>query len=122
MAVITKFFVVRNGVEIDKVFEDKKQAEAFDKMLDAAEKLTELIRNAELPAEIDEKTIEEISICLAKNAPAVTQILKGVKPLTPEKTSGEKKAGPTREQPAPSEPVAKKRPGQKPARKSKSDK
>jgi hypothetical protein len=35
MAVITKFFVVRDGVELDKVFSEKKDAETYDKMLDA---------------------------------------------------------------------------------------
>ena len=39
MAVITRYIVVRNGVELDKVFSEKKEAEAYDKMLDAADNL-----------------------------------------------------------------------------------
>ena len=39
MAVVAKFFVVRDGVEIDQVFSEKKEAEAYDKMLDAAQKI-----------------------------------------------------------------------------------
>lgn len=82
MAVITKFFIVRNGVETGDVFEDKKQAEAFDKMLDASEKLSAFIRGADLPVKIDGDTIDKISVCLAKNAPEVTRILKGIKPIS----------------------------------------
>jgi len=44
MAVIAKFFVVRNGVELDKVFTEKKDAETYDIMLDAAEQLAEFIK------------------------------------------------------------------------------
>ncbi|MBW2367302.1 MAG: YebG family protein [Deltaproteobacteria bacterium] len=83
MAVITKFFIVRNGVELDKVFEDKKMAEAYDKMLDAAENLAAFIKHSDLQVDIDAKTVDEISIYLAKNAPEVTRILKGLKPITP---------------------------------------
>ncbi len=96
MAVITKYFVVRNGVELDKIFEVKKEAEAYDNMLDAAEKLAILIRQGELSVEIDEKVIDEISICLAKNSQEVTKILKGVRPLPSRK--------PTKTEPASDEP------------------
>ena len=36
MAVITKYVVVRDGVELDREFLVKKEADAYDKMLDAA--------------------------------------------------------------------------------------
>ena len=111
MAVITKYFIVRNGVEIDEVFEDKRRAEAYDKMLDASEKLSELIRDAKLPIEMDDDTIDKISVCLAKNAPEVTLILKGIKPL-PSQPAEEKKPAPPEKTGA--ETVAKKRPGKKP--------
>ncbi len=81
MAVITKFFIVRNGVELDKVFEDKKEADAYDKMLDAAESLAAFIKQGELEIGLEEKAIDEISVFLAKNAAEVTNILKGIKPL-----------------------------------------
>ena len=33
MVVIIRYIVVRNGVELDQVFTIKKEAEAYDKML-----------------------------------------------------------------------------------------
>lgn len=95
MAVITKFFIVRNGVELDRVFTDKKVAEGYDKMLDAADKLSDLIRQAELPGKLDDKVIMEISICLAKNAPEVSKILKNVKPIPAPSTTPQKPADET---------------------------
>ena len=83
MAVITKYIVVRDGVELDQVFADKKEAEAYDKMLDAAQELTRLIRQGDLPIDLDAETIDAVAIHLAKNAPAVTTILKSVKPFKP---------------------------------------
>lgn len=83
MTVIAKYVVVRDGVELDEVFTDKKAAEAYDKMLDAAQGLAELIKQGPLNIEVDAKTVDEISIHLAKNAPEVTTILKAVKPIKP---------------------------------------
>ena len=81
MAVITKYIVVRDGVELDRTFADKKEAEAYDKMLDAAQDLALLLKQGDLQTVVDDKTIYEISVYLAKNAPAVAQILRSVKPL-----------------------------------------
>ena len=83
MAVITKYIVVRDGVELDQVFADKKEAEAYDKMLDAAQDLSSLIKQGDLPIELDAETIGAVAIYLAKHAPAVTKILKSVKPFKP---------------------------------------
>jgi dsDNA-binding SOS-regulon protein len=83
MAVITKYVVVRNGVELDKEFLVKKEADAYDKMLDAADNLAAFIRDAGLEIDLDGKTIEALSIFLAQNGPEVTRILKGLKPVTP---------------------------------------
>ena len=94
MAVITRFIVVRNGVELDKVFDVKKEADAYDKMLDVAENLAEFIKKSDLQIDLDAKTVEKISICLAKNAPEVTKILKGIKPITPPAAKIEKPADP----------------------------
>ena len=77
MAVITRFIVVRNGVELDKVFEDKKEADAYDKMLDAADNLAAFIKQSDLQIDLDAKTIDAVSIYLAQNASEVTRILKG---------------------------------------------
>ena len=94
MAVITRFIVVRNGVELDKVFDVKKEADAYDKMLDAAENLAVFINKGDLQINLDAKTVEEISIYLAKNAPEVTSILRGIKPVTPPAAKIEKPADP----------------------------
>jgi dsDNA-binding SOS-regulon protein len=83
MAVITRFIVVRNGVELDKVFDLKKEADAYDKMLDAADNLAAFIKKSDLQIDLDAKTVEEISTCLAKNAPEVINILRGIKPIKP---------------------------------------
>lgn len=86
MAVITRFIVVRNDVELDKVFEIKKEADAYDKMLDAAENLAAFIKRSDLKVDLDTKTIDDIAICLAENAPEVNKILKGIKPYVPATT------------------------------------
>lgn len=90
MAVITKYVVVRDGVELEPAFLNKKEAEAYDSMLDAAQALIALIEQGNLQIDLNHKTIEEISIHLAKNAPAVMQILKPVKPFKPEQDDAKK--------------------------------
>ena len=83
MAVITRYIVVRNGVELDQVFSVKREAEAYDKMLDAAENLAAFIKSSELDVKVEESTIDAIAILLAKNGPEVVRILKGIKPIMP---------------------------------------
>jgi hypothetical protein len=83
MSVITKFVVVRNGVELEQIFTDKKEAEAYDQLLDASQEIAELIKQGDLQIEVDARAIDDIAIFLARNAPAVTRILKAVKPLKP---------------------------------------
>jgi hypothetical protein len=106
MAVITRYVVVRQGVEIEPVFSVKKEAEAYDKMLDAAEDLAGFIKNGELDLPVEDAAVEAVALLLAKRAPEVVKILKGIKPVLtpsevaavpePEKTAprGEKKRGP----------------------------
>ena len=83
MAVITKYVVVRNGVELDREFLVKKDADAYDKMLEAAENLAAYIKDAGLPLKADAATIDAICVFLAQNGPEVTRILKGLKPVSP---------------------------------------
>lgn len=83
MAVITKYVVVRNGVELEKEFLIKKDADAYDKMLDAAENLAAFIKEGELSIDLDDEAIDTLSVFLAKNGPDVTRILKGIKPAKP---------------------------------------
>lgn len=83
MAVITKYVVVRNGAELDEVFLVKKEADAYDKMLDAAEDLAAFISDAGLEIDLDRKVVDAIAVFLAKNGPEVSRILKGIKPVAP---------------------------------------
>ena len=114
MAVITRFIVVRNGVELDKVFEDKKEADAYDRMLDAADNLAAFIKQNDLQIDLDAKTVDAVSIFLAKNAPEVTRILKGLKPVTPAAAKFEKSADPV---PAEDKKTPGRKPGAKPKEK-----
>jgi dsDNA-binding SOS-regulon protein len=93
MAVITRYIVVRNGVELDKVFTDKKKAEAWDRMLEAAEQLAGLIKAAELDPPIEPAVVDAIGVFLAENGPRVTRILKGVKPVAALATATDKASG-----------------------------
>ena len=93
MAVITRYVVVRDGVELDRVFSVKKDAEAYDRMLDAADGIARLIREADLDVDIAPATVDAVAVLLAKNAPEVSAILKGVKPV------GVPAAGPPAEAP-----------------------
>ncbi|MBU0992001.1 MAG: YebG family protein [Proteobacteria bacterium] len=83
MAVIVKYVVVRDNVELEQTFTNKKEAEAYDNLLDAAQGLGALMKQGDLQIDVDPKTIDDISIYLAKNAMAVLQILKSVKPINP---------------------------------------
>ena len=76
MAVIVKYIVVRNGVE-KMTFTSKKEADAYDKMLDIADDLFEYIETAGL--DIKEEPLEELSLFLSQNKDRVINILKGVK-------------------------------------------
>jgi uncharacterized protein len=55
----------------------KRQADAYDKILEAAEALAELIELSAI--EIDEDALEELTIYLARHAPEVKTILKGLR-------------------------------------------
>ena len=55
----------------------KQEADAYDKMLDAADNLAELIESSGI--EMDEYVLEELTIFLAKRAPKLRTILKGLK-------------------------------------------
>ena len=97
MAVIVKYVVERDGVE-KMTFTSKKDADAYDKMLDVADSLSDFIMSS--PIEINDGIAEELSLFLAQNSPSLQHILKGgkVKPkieteaLGNEKTPKVKKA------------------------------
>ncbi|MDX2322469.1 MAG: YebG family protein [Moritella sp.] len=76
MAVIVKYVVERNGVE-KMTSTSKKEADAYDKMLDVADGLTDFISTSSLA--IDDRLAEELALYLAQNSASLQQILKGGK-------------------------------------------
>ncbi|QFU23107.1 YebG family protein [Shewanella eurypsychrophilus] len=82
MAVVTKFVVVREGVE-KMTFTSKKEADAYDKMLDIADNLTPFLTESDL--ELDDGTCEKISFFLAQNKEKLLSLLKGMAPQKPTK-------------------------------------
>jgi len=76
MAVIVQYVVERNGVQ-KMVFPTKKEADAYDKMLDIAEELFALLKQGEF--QIPEEQLEQIAFHLAKHSAQVSDALKGMK-------------------------------------------
>ncbi|MGL4206447.1 MAG: YebG family protein [Aeromonadaceae bacterium] len=76
MAVEIKYVVVRNGEE-KMTFVSKKEADAYDKMLDLADELTQLLAGA--PIALDETQQEALALFLAQQREQLTLILKGGK-------------------------------------------
>lgn len=74
MAVIVKYVVVRNGKE-DMIFTTKKEAEAYDKMLDIAERLHEFLQTAEV--DIAEDKLDELAFFMAQHREPIGRLLKG---------------------------------------------
>jgi len=77
MAVIVKYIVVRNGEE-KMTFATKKEADAYDKMLDIADNLFEFLESSKI--KFSENQLEDISLLLADNKDKLIPILRGVKP------------------------------------------
>ncbi|MFT5788538.1 MAG: dsDNA-binding SOS-regulon protein [Shewanella sp.] len=86
MAVITKFVVVREGVE-KMTFTSKKEADAYDKMLDVADNLIPFLSKSELG--LEDNDIEKIGFYLAQHKDELQSLLKG---SVPEKKKPTKKA------------------------------
>lgn len=89
MTVETRYVVMRNDAEV-KTFMDKKAADEYDKMLDMADAMTELL--SESPLDLDEGQCEELSIFLAEKREEVLIALqaKKVKPAKSKKITEEK--------------------------------
>ncbi len=81
MAVIVKYIVVRNGEE-KMTFATKKEADAYDKMLDIADNLFNFFEKSKIKPKIKiaETQLEEISLLLAENRIELIHVLRGVKP------------------------------------------
>ncbi|MFT6976635.1 MAG: dsDNA-binding SOS-regulon protein [Shewanella psychromarinicola] len=74
MAVITQFVVVREGVE-KMTFISKKEADAYDKMLDISDNLVPFLIKADLG--LDENKCEQLAFYLANNKDELSNLLKG---------------------------------------------
>ena len=55
----------------------KQQADAYDRLIDAAGGLADLIEGCGI--EMDEFVLEELTICLASHAPAIRDLFKNLK-------------------------------------------
>ena len=73
MAVETKFVVVRKGEE-KMTFASKKEADAYDKLLDMADAFTEWLLQSGM--EMDETQAENLGLYLAEQKEAVQHILR----------------------------------------------
>ncbi len=82
MAVIVKYVVERNGEE-KMTFTSKAEADAYDKMLDMADELFELIGKSELLE--DEAKQEELSLYLAQHKEEVLFALGAKRRAAPKK-------------------------------------
>ncbi|MDN3717451.1 multidrug DMT transporter permease [Vibrio breoganii] len=82
MAVIVKYVVERNGEE-KMTFTSKAEADAYDKMLDMADELFELLGNSEIIT--DEGQQEELSMYLAKHKEEVLYALGAKRKPAPKK-------------------------------------
>ena len=72
----------RNGVERLRTT-DKKAADAYDKVLENADRLARMLRDDRVLPDLPEAELEELSIYLARNAKNVERVLKGKEPERP---------------------------------------
>jgi dsDNA-binding SOS-regulon protein len=77
MAVIVKYVVVRDGKE-DMIFTTKKEADAYDKMLDIAEQLHDFILTSEIDIGVDQ--LDDLTFFMAQHRDQIGSILKGITP------------------------------------------
>ncbi|GLO61682.1 2-hydroxyacid dehydrogenase [Vibrio sp. MACH09] len=84
MAVIVKYVVERNGEE-KMTFTSKAEADAYDKMLDMADELFELIGKSDLIE--DEAKQEELSLYLAQHKEDVLFALGAKRKPAPKKAN-----------------------------------
>jgi dsDNA-binding SOS-regulon protein len=74
MAVIVKYVVVRDGKE-DMIFATKKEADAYDKMLDTAERLYTYLQHADLG--IPDDQLDALTFFIAQHHDEIGRLLKG---------------------------------------------
>ncbi|KZN66994.1 YebG family protein [Pseudoalteromonas luteoviolacea] len=83
MAVVVKYVVERNGVE-RMTFTSKKEADAYDKMLDVAEALEGMLEKVDVP--LSEQQVESLALEMAKYKDDFISVLKGSKPAAEKET------------------------------------
>ena len=92
MAVIVQYIVVRNG-EQKMTFTSKKEADAYDKLLDISDRMYTFLESSKLEMSADQ--LEELAFFIAENRDAAIGLLRGGKPgkksLTESKTATEEK-------------------------------
>lgn len=76
MAVEIKYVVVRGGVE-KMTFASKKEADAYDKLLDTADELLVLLDGA--PVTLDQEQRENLAFYLAEQRDLLQNVLRGGK-------------------------------------------
>jgi dsDNA-binding SOS-regulon protein len=77
MAVLVKYVVIRNGKE-EMTFSTKKEADAYDRMLDIAEGLYHFLHTAEV--DIADEKLDDLAFFMAKHREPLAKLLKGDKP------------------------------------------
>ncbi len=77
MAVIVKYIVVRNGEE-KMTFATKKEADAYDKMLDIADNVFNFLDKSKI--KLSDNQMEDISLLMAQNRDRLIPMLRGTKP------------------------------------------
>jgi uncharacterized protein len=74
-------YVVKDQKGVERLrTTDKKAADAYDRALDTAERLADLLRHDRVLPGLAEHDLEELTIYLARNARQVERILKGKEP------------------------------------------
>ena len=76
----------RHGVERLRTA-DKKAADAYDRVLEKAERLAQMLRSDKVLPHLPDADLEELTIYLARHAREVEQMLKG-KPVEREPSAG----------------------------------
>ena len=74
MAIIIKYVVEHKGVE-KLITTDKKEADKYDKMLEVADNLAEVMEAKGV--DLTESKMEQLSVMLAKHRDAVAKLFKG---------------------------------------------
>ena len=74
-------YVVKDHKGVERLrTTDKKAADAYDRALETAERLAELLRHDQVLPDLAEHDLEELTIYLARNARTIERILKGKGP------------------------------------------